>query len=122
MAQHTLPSFLSFSLFPHPIFSYTLGCLPYACGHALPPHATVCFTVVLASPLLTAAVTLLQVEDINAGYARYRGMWHAFTTIAREEGALALYRGVTPNVVRVALLPACGWHTLPLAHTASGPR
>jgi hypothetical protein len=26
-------------------------------------------------------------------------VWHAFTTIIREEGALALYRGVTPNVV-----------------------
>lgn len=32
--------------------------------------------------------------------AKYRGLWHAFRTIVREEGARGLYGGFTVNLVR----------------------
>jgi hypothetical protein len=37
---------------------------------------------------------------INAKDAKYRGLWHSFATVLREEGARGLYSGFGVNLVR----------------------
>ncbi|KAI0987572.1 hypothetical protein GJ496_004511 [Pomphorhynchus laevis] len=43
-----------------------------------------------------------QVIDASLKQIKYRGMIHAFLTIAKEEGILALYNGFSPAVLRQA--------------------
>ena len=37
----------------------------------------------------------------ETGKTQYRGIWHAGTTIIREEGLLAVYKGWLPSVIGV---------------------
>lgn len=46
-------------------------------------------------------VTKTRLQLDNAG--RYRGMIHCGTTIFKEEGALALYKGLTPFITHLTL-------------------
>ncbi|XP_063088828.1 kidney mitochondrial carrier protein 1 isoform X2 [Cavia porcellus] len=50
--------------------------------------------------------TRLQIQgqrnDANFREIRYRGMWHAFVRIGREEGLKALYSGIAPAMLRQA--------------------
>lgn len=43
-----------------------------------------------------------QVDDTVYKHSRYRGMFHAFTRIAHEEGFGALYKGIAPALLRQA--------------------
>ncbi|KAI0990177.1 hypothetical protein GJ496_010636 [Pomphorhynchus laevis] len=43
-----------------------------------------------------------QVIDASLKQLKYRGMIHAFVTIAKEEGMIALYNGLSPAVLRQA--------------------
>lgn len=43
-----------------------------------------------------------QVIDAAHTQLKYRGMLHAFLTIAREEGVRALYSGIAPALLRQA--------------------
>jgi hypothetical protein len=52
--------------------------------------------------LLYCGCVLLQTEDSPH---RYRGMFHAFRTIIKEEGARAVYKGWLPSVIGVV----CTW-------------
>ncbi|EDO35337.1 predicted protein [Nematostella vectensis] len=50
--------------------------------------------------------TRLTVQHVNKSNAHYKGMRHALKTILREEGILALYKGVTPSFL--GLFPFAG--------------
>lgn len=43
----------------------------------------------------------LQVEGAEGTPLKYRGYWHALVTIVRQEGAVALYNGLTPSLLRM---------------------
>jgi hypothetical protein len=48
----------------------------------------------------------MQVDGMDAGAKRYRGMIHAFSSIVREEGVARLWRGAAPAVSRATVLAA----------------
>ena len=52
---------------------------------------------------MTLILTLLDRLQKQKGFAsdrKYRSMLHGFTTIAREEGPTAFWKGVAPTMVR----------------------
>ena len=49
----------------------------------------------------------MQVDGMKAGQVqRYRGLWHAFGTIVREERITGLWRGAGPTIGRATVLAA----------------
>ncbi len=53
--------------------------------------------------------TRLMAQRSGGGGRAYRGLCHAFTSIAREEGPAALYRGLVPRLLRIAPGQAITW-------------
>lgn len=43
------------------------------------------------------------IQDLNREVPRYRGFVHGVSTIAREEGAAGLYRGLGPTLLKISL-------------------
>jgi hypothetical protein len=56
-----------------------------------------------------------QRTSLKCGCRAYRGVWHAFTTTLRTEGAAALYSGLIPTSQRAAVI---GLLTLPTYDSA----
>jgi len=42
------------------------------------------------------------------GY-RYKGVWDAITVIVKQEGPKGLYKGIVPNLLKVAPSMAANW-------------
>lgn len=42
------------------------------------------------------------------GY-QYKSIWDALTTIVKQEGVKGLYKGITPNLLKVAPSMASSW-------------
>ena len=57
----------------------------------------------------------LQVQD-GKGANEYRGVVHAVQRIVKEEGALGLYRGLTPNLVAAGV----SWSTTAVCELRMG--
>jgi solute carrier family 25 S-adenosylmethionine transporter 26 len=57
-----------------------------------------------ATTPLDVAKTRLMTQTTRPGEAgHYRGVWHCLATVAREEGARGLFRGVAPRTAWIAL-------------------
>lgn len=72
------------------------------------------FSAACVGPLATGPMdvvkTRLQSQDRTAaGGPRYRGFLHCLTTVAREEGVLALWKGMTPRLIRIPTGQAIVW-------------
>ncbi|KAF8772505.1 hypothetical protein HU200_005689 [Digitaria exilis] len=70
---------------------------------ASPPSAiATCFAEICTIPLDTAKVRLQLQKNVAAGDAlpKYRGLLGTAATIAREEGAAALWKGIVPGLHR----------------------
>jgi solute carrier family 25 citrate transporter 1 len=48
-------------------------------------------------------------QERSEGPAKYRGLWHALTTIPREEGLRALWKGLLPRLMRIPPGQAIVW-------------
>ncbi|KAL0053669.1 hypothetical protein WJX82_009153 [Trebouxia sp. C0006] len=53
--------------------------------------------------------TRLMAQERSEGPAKYRGLWHALTTIPREEGLRALWKGLLPRLMRIPPGQAIVW-------------
>lgn len=42
---------------------------------------------------------------------QYTGIWDAITTIIKQEGVKGLYKGIAPNLLKVAPSMAASWWT-----------
>lgn len=51
------------------------------------------------------------------GY-HYNSMGHAFQTIMKEEGVKGLYKGITPNLLKVAPSMAASWLSFEMCRDA----
>ena len=49
---------------------------------------------------------------------QYTSIWSAITTIIRQEGFRGLYKGITPNLLKVAPSMAASWWTFETARDA----
>lgn len=66
-----------------------------------------------AGPLCTGPFdvvkTRLMAQSRSAGDLKYRGMFHAISTIYAEEGLLALWKGLLPRLMRIPPGQAIMW-------------
>ena len=83
---------------------------PWPAAHAVPLWAKIAAGAGsgLCGAALVNPTDLVRVRmQADAGpRKRYRGLAHALISVARDEGLRGLYRGVTPTVVRAAVLTA----------------
>ena len=50
-----------------------------------------------------------QINTMSGIGFRYRSIWHALTVIVGQEGVRGLYKGITPNLLKVAPSMASSW-------------
>lgn len=50
-----------------------------------------------------------QINTMEGMGLRYTSMWDAFTRIIRQEGFKGLYKGIVPNLLKVAPSMASSW-------------
>ncbi|XP_074130970.1 mitochondrial brown fat uncoupling protein 1 isoform X2 [Sminthopsis crassicaudata] len=60
--------------------------------------------VIVAQPTDVVKVRLQAQSNLSGAKPRYTGTFHAYKTIATEEGARGLWKGTTPNVTRNAIV------------------
>eukprot|EP00850_Spirogloea_muscicola_P019702 SM000197S05445 [mRNA] locus=s197:32558:36489:+ [translate_table: standard] len=85
-------------------------------GRTLQPHESIIsgFVAGFAGPCATGPFdvvkTRLMAQDRSPGVElRYRGLFHALTRIAAEEGILALWKGLLPRLMRIPPGQAIVW-------------
>eukprot|EP00850_Spirogloea_muscicola_P014439 SM000103S09531 [mRNA] locus=s103:412815:416468:- [translate_table: standard] len=85
-------------------------------GRTLQPHESIIsgFVAGFAGPCATGPFdvvkTRLMAQDRSPGMElRYRGLFHALTRIAAEEGILALWKGLLPRLMRIPPGQAIVW-------------
>lgn len=61
------------------------------------------------APMDVLKTRLMAQETIKGQEPRYKGFFHAFGRIAREEGIAALWKGLTPRLIRLAPGQAITW-------------
>jgi len=50
-----------------------------------------------------------QIKSMNGMGFQYTSIWNAITTIVKEEGVRGLYKGIMPNLLKVAPSMASSW-------------
>jgi solute carrier family 25 (mitochondrial citrate transporter), member 1 len=85
-------------------------------GKTLPPYATFINGLIAGSlgPMFNTPVDVLKTrlmaqETVKGQELKYRGFFHAMKLIAKEEGPLALWKGVLPRLTRMAPGQAITW-------------
>ncbi|KJE97696.1 folate carrier protein Flx1 [Capsaspora owczarzaki ATCC 30864] len=72
---------------------------PPTCIHLLGGAAAGLVTTTLLHPLDLIKIRMQVHDGTKERGERYRSSWHAFKSIKYREGPMALYRGLTPNLV-----------------------
>lgn len=85
-------------------------------GILLPPYATFINGMIAGSlgpcfntPADVLKTRLMAQESIQGQTLKYRGVFHAIQTIAKEEGFMALWKGLLPRLTRMAPGQAITW-------------
>lgn len=96
----------------HPVQSMISGGFAAILGPVMTGPFDVVKTRLMVRPAaeLDTSLTLLQAQDRSPGETlRYRGLVHALVTIGREEGLLALWKGLLPRLMRIPPGQAITW-------------
>ncbi|KAK9813085.1 hypothetical protein WJX72_008685 [[Myrmecia] bisecta] len=84
-------------------------------GRTLAPHQSMIsgFSAAILGPCATCPFdvvkTRLMAQQKSEGAIKYTGLFHALATIPREEGFLALYKGLLPRLIRIPPGQAIVW-------------
>jgi hypothetical protein len=87
------------------------------CHMRAPTHTTHPPTPTPARSSAVVKTRLQQQEGKTTKASKYRGSVHCATTVVKEEGVAALWRGVVPTIVRNGSNSACNFGTMAFLST-----